>query len=1562
MVILPDYEINEILHENDRLIVYRGYSVKNRMPVVIKAIKKEAVNPLGIALLIHEYEITHNLEIDGIVKPVELIQSRPLYALVMKDMEAVSLREFMLRHSIDLHDFLDIAVQLTEALGKLHQSRVIHRDLKPENIIFNPRRRKCCIIDFSNAALLPGKGNNVKVAEKSAGTPEYMSPEQTGQLNIGVDGRSDLYSLGVVFYEIITGQIPFRAEGPEDWAYEHITRKPVPPKEINSFIPSAISNIIMKLLNKDPEERYQSAYGLLWDLRECKKQLEEAGQITRVPVGRMDDFTRFHLPDKIYGRNHEIDTLKAAYRRVCAGRSETILVSGEPGIGKTMLVKEGLKSCMRQKEWFIAGKADQLQKNIPYALYADAFGKLIKQLMTWNRDKLAWWKKKILHSLGRNCAVITEIIPELEWIIGKQPPAEPLLPQEAENRFLYILRDFIKVFVWKGHPMVLFLDDLQWADPDSIKLLKYLMQDTDLNYLLIVGAFRENELEEGHPLLKILEESREQNGQDNRVGTIVLSTLNINGIEAIIADTLGAHLQDSEPLVQWLYRKSAGNPFALRQFLRLIYDEGLLSFDMDEGRWKWDLEAVQSLQQGEDVLELISRKIQMLPDEAQEALMLASCYGNRFDLKTLAALWSKPMDETAAALMPSIHEGFVIVLDTDDGSPNYEFLHDRVQQAVYSQISEEEKKRRHVMIGSYLLENAPDSNIEDRILFIMDHFNRGLELIQDHEKRIQLAGYNLIAGRKARTSAAYASALQYLRCASLLMPEDAWQRDHILNYHINLEYAQALYLCADTENAEKLFDTCLKMSQTAMERADVYASKMVLCAGIGKLDEAVHIGIKALNDLGMRIPIHPTKFDFARELFLYRWYMRNKSIEDLLLLPDMKDERLIKVSELLSRLCYVTMSTFPELYSFIVVKTGNFAVRHGNSELSSVGYLGYGITAGSLFGDYKAGERYGKVSLQLAEKYNLSSSKCIANFVVGSLLSHWTSHASIGLDYLRESAAAGAEAGNIVVAGYSHCLLIENQYIMGVPLKRMMEVVHEKNEILKKTKHHHLCVNNAIYDTVVSALTGQNADALAAVIAELEKGELLDLVQKDQSSLATYYVRRMQIHYMAGNYRTALSMSQKIRPIIGAIMGFMVYAEYYFYDSLIITSVYNELSSREKRLYGRILRKNLRMLKKWAQSCKDNFEHKYLLVCAQAVSLKNKREKAMLFYDRAIRSAYIYGYIQNEALANELAARFYLAAGMDRIAQTYMTDACKGYKKWGAIAKVNDLKAKYPDILHGIYVEKEKDPYYYSSSEAFNTALPTNGQMDDNSDSYYISKAIESIRGETDINKLLEGFLDIVVKSINADSSYLIFEKGGDLFIEVMRNTDSSKAAATTIPLDEYDDIAKSVVNYVARTLDTTVINSEDEAGIFASDAYIKKSGCKSIACLPLLCQGIPFGVMYLENSFLPGAFAPKRLEIVKLLSMQIAYAKKLQDYIIEEHAGNKEVGQASLIEPLTERETEILNLIAKGMSNKEIANFLDITVNTVKGHIKNIYAKLGVNRRLQTVTKARALKLLKDQ
>ncbi|HHY90176.1 MAG TPA: AAA family ATPase, partial [Clostridiales bacterium] len=614
------------------------------------------------------------------------------------------------------------------------------------------------------------------------------------------------------------------------------------------------------------------------------------------------------------------------------------------------------------------------------------------------------WKEKILLAVGRNGAVVTEIVPELEWLIGKQTPAAELPPKEAESRFLMVFAQFIKVFASKTQPLVLFLDDLQWADPALISLLKYLVQDANIDYLMIIGVFRENEVDEAHPLAKVLEAVKEQ----PNVTHLSLGPLKIADVEKMLTELFNTERNNIADLAADLYRKSGGNPFFLRQLLVYLKEEGFLYFDANGICWRWQMEAIQKLQPGDDVINLIVKRLKKLPKDAYEIIKAAACIGNRFDLQTLSAICGKSEEETASFLKQLVHEGLLMQVDKTNQFPEpsdgkqliFEFLHDKVQQAVYSPIAEAEKKERHMTIGRLLFEKASGNYLEEKILTIMEHFNRSLEIISDPKERIRLASYNLIAGRKAKASAAYQSALKYFLAGKTLLGDNAWETVYQLCYDLHLELAQMEYFLGNEKTAEELFDIVIEKAPNELERASVYGLKVILYAGIGKYSDAVHTCIQALEKLGLKIPVQPTKLDYVKELLLYKWLMRGKKIEDLAALPEMNDRKKRKIAELLSRLSSVTMLSYPDLHGFIILKAGNYAAQNGNTEMTSVGYLGYAITSGIVFGDYEAGEKYGEVSIQLVEKYDRSASKCITYFVVGGLIAHWTQHAAVGLEYL----------------------------------------------------------------------------------------------------------------------------------------------------------------------------------------------------------------------------------------------------------------------------------------------------------------------------------------------------------------------------------------------------------------------------------------------------------------------------------------------------------------------------------------------------------------------------------
>ncbi|NLO96870.1 MAG: AAA family ATPase [Peptococcaceae bacterium] len=1569
MLELPGYTIYEKVNEYEKTIVYRGYISNDKIPVVIKVLK--TATPADISNFIYEYELTRSLNIEGIIKPMRLENTNGNFAMVVADSEDITLKKFFENNTpVELPHFFGIAVQLSQILGELHQHGIIHSSLNPESILINPDTGKVKIANFSLAFNSYLKSENNPMISAEVGNLQYMSPEQLGIAGNGIDYRSDYYSLGVVFYEMLTGRFPFNAETHEEWIRVHASQKPEAPDKINSNIPSALSAIILKLLSKTADERYQTANGLVRDLEECRRQWNTTGSIEPFVLGQADTYYGFRLPCRLIGRESETETLKAAFKCACDGKGELILLGGYAGTGKTMLINEVLQPLAMEKGYFGYGKFDQLRKNLPYAPYVNALGNVIRQLMTEHRDKLELWRCKILHALGQSGAVITELIPEIEMIIGEQPTVETLQPKEAQNRFQMLFGNFIKVFAEMNTTLVIFLDDLQWADMASLHLLKYLSQYTGLDHLLIIGAYRDNEINENHPLAIIIEELRQE---EIPFREICLNSLDRKEVTEYLAEALHSSGEELGLLADTMYRKTCGNPFFLGQMIKSVYEDKLITFNIQKGCWEWETESIQNLSIPDDVIDFILLKLQKLPQETLDVLKLASCIGSTFDMKILSVVCGKTAVETYSLLLPAIMEGLVLPVSHSgkvlQASHNYsvvdinEFLHDRVRQAVYFLLSEEEKKNVHVKIGRLLLQNFYSDGPEDIILSIVDHFNRGLELISDPNERLKVAEYNLQAGQKAKSSVAYDLAMNCFKAGITLLPENAWDSCYRLCYDLHLECAQCEYMVGNIDEAEKLFNLIISQAKTKFEIADLQGMKMILYAGTGKYDKAVQIGMEALKKLGMKVPVNPGKFDNFKELLFYKRHMRGKKAEDLLRLPEMKNQVQRKVAELLTKLILVTSTAYPDLYSFAIIKAGNHALKYGNTEMAPIGYIGYSIVEGSVLGNYTKGDKLGKVAITLAEKYDKNISKCIVHFTIGAIIHHWTHHAKEGLEYLQKAIDCALEAGDVLMAGFSYVLVLENKYILGLPLGEILDEAQKYSNYAGKVKHENLGINTLAYNRIANLLTNKNGMLFSTEAQNINEEELLKPVTADKAALSAHYYTQIQLCYLAGNYRGALSLAERVKNLAGAIMGFLISAECNFYLSLAITAVIEEMSLKERRRLKEDLKKNQRQMKKWANSCGANFLHKYLLIEAEIARISGKKQEAETLYDQAIQSAHENGYTQNEAIACELAARFYIAEGRLKVAKTYMNDAFNLYSKWGAIAKAQDLKRRYPDLLDEVTAkDKRKD---YDSVEAMGNILRhsnVNASKTSNNspDVHTIQKAIESISEQSEADKLLETFLDIAMESVFANKGYLILERDDELFVEAAKDSESGFVMVLeSIPLEQSDKLSRLIVRYVARTLETVVMNGNNHAGIFIKDPYIAQSSVKSIACIPLQLRGILVGVLYLENSLMAGVFTEERLGLLKILADRMAYTKALQEFLEGNSLRTKKENPLPPFDLFTEKEIEVLKLVSAGLSNKEVAERLDVSVNTVKTHIKNIYEKLQVNRRVQAVEKAKSLNIL---
>ncbi|MEG3991528.1 serine/threonine-protein kinase PknK [Microcoleus sp. S28C3] len=1061
---LPGYKLLSLpLHEGVNTVIYRGVRESEPTQVIIKTLKAEYPTIEEIARLRHEYKILKTLDIAGIVKAYSLEKHNNGLALILEDFGGDSLKNLIAAKHLEISEFLSLAIHLAETLAQLHENKIIHKDIKPQNIIINPKTGQIKIIDFSIATHLERENQILSSPNLLEGTLAYMSPEQTGRMNRSIDYRTDFYSLGVTFYEILTGKLPHQATDPLELIHCHIAKRPVPPHQQIGEIPEAISDIVMKLLAKTAEDRYQSALGLKADLETCRHQLQTNGKIDNFPIGKTDKFGEFLIPQKLYGREQEVATLMAAFERVSDGNSELMLVSGYSGIGKSSLVNEVQKPIVRQHGYFISGKFDQLKRNIPYASLIQAFQGLMRHLLTENSEKLAIWKEQLLEALGSNGQVIVDVIPEVELIVGPQEAVPQLGAFESQNRFNRVFKEFIHVFTKPSHPLVVFLDDLQWADSASLKLIHLLICDPDSQYLLLMGAYRDNEVSPTHPLMLTLEEIQ-KNGAV--VNNITLRPLDIGNVSLLVADTLN---ESSAPrnrvseLSQLLFNKTQGNPFFLTQMFATLHQEKLLTFEFSAGCWQWSLNQIQAVGITDyNVVELIAINIQKLPENTQDVLKLAACIGDKFNLDVLAIVNEKSQSETAADLWEALQAGLVLPLNeaykiplvfTSDemrmiaeeriapdspllsSSPGllpyshnapiaYKFLHDRVQQAAYSLIPESQKQQTHLKIGELLLEHTSAEEIEENIFEIVNQLNVGVEFITEQEEKYKLAQLNLIAGRKAKAATAYEAAVTLLKVGLELLAENSWQSHYDLTLALYVEAVEAEYLNTNYEKSAILAEVVLQQASTLLEKVKVYELQIQFYLAQNQMLKALDTGLQVLDMLGVSLSNEAGEGGFAVEL---------PSLTDLENIPEMTDPYQLAALRILMSVISPAYTTKSEIVPLIVLAQVNLSMKHGHSALAAYAYVFYGVIV-CASGDIQTGYHASQLALKLLDKFDANFLKSKIYHLFNGLIRPWKEHIKNTLELLQEATQSGLETGDIEYAGYNATIYCFTPFLMGEQL------------------------------------------------------------------------------------------------------------------------------------------------------------------------------------------------------------------------------------------------------------------------------------------------------------------------------------------------------------------------------------------------------------------------------------------------------------------------------------------------------------------------------------------------
>ncbi|MFM0511449.1 trifunctional serine/threonine-protein kinase/ATP-binding protein/sensor histidine kinase [Paraburkholderia sp. RL17-373-BIF-A] len=1439
--------------------LYRARRLTDGRPVLLKLLPEHA-GAVQSARFKREYLLLQRLNIAGVAKPLTLIDDRGRLVSVMEDFSGDSL-ETILCHGPrpDLPRCLAIAHHLADALAGVDTAHVIHRDLRPANILVAPDTGHVLLVDFSLATTQEHTVSPEDIVV-SVGEWAYMSPEQTGRMNRPVDYRTDCYSMGVLLYRMLTGQLPFQASDPLEWTHCHIARMPPPPCDIAPAVPQPVSDIVMKLLAKLPEDRYQSMRGVQADLDRCLAQWCASGLIEPFRLGTDDLSDRFQIPHRLYGRDQELNALLGVFELMAAtGRAALATVSGYSGIGKSSLVDTLRKPIVTKHGYFISGKFDQYQRDIPYATLTQAFGELVQQLLAESAARIAGWRQQLQAAVGVNGQLILDVLPKVELIIGTQAPVPALPPAEAQTRFRLVFRQFVTVFTSKAHPLVLFLDDLQWIDAASLALVEHLLTHPDTCYLMLIGAYRDNEVSGAHPLMKSLDAIHHSG---TPVIDIQLAPLSAAHLNQLVADTLHAPHASCGPLTHLICERTESNPFFFIQFLDALHKEGLLRRDAQIQAWQWDLEQIKAKDFADNVVDLMLRKLRQLPIPAQEALQLAACLGNKFDLRILALVSGQA--ELEQQLAPAVRENLIL---RTHGSGK--FLHDRIQQAAYSLVPEERRSEVHLRIGRVLLSNMTADELADHLFDVANQFNRGAALIKAPEERERVAELNLSAGMRAKAATAYASALAYFTAGDALVTEDGTNRHDALTFSLGFQRAECEFLNSYLTSAEQRLSMLSNRAANLIDKAAVACLRMALYMNAGQADRAVEVSLEYLRAVGVTWSAHPRKEEVQQEYGQLWQRMGSRSIEQLLELPLMTDPVCRATLDVLTAVQPPAHATDMNLYCLVAGRMANLSLEHGNSDGSGFAYVMLGMTLGPQFGDYEAGLRFGKLGVDLVEKHRMDRFKARVYAGFGAFIVPWTAHIRSGRAILRLAFDTANQTGDLTFSGYCGNNLITNLLAAGDPLGDVQREAESGLEFARKMRFEFVADVMTAQLRLINGLRGLTPEFGSFNDAAFDEDRFEQHLAADPGLALVacwYWIRKLQARFHAADYACAIAAASNAEPLLWASPFCFEVAEYHFYGALARAAHCDSVSADERPRHLEALSAHQRQLETWANNCPENFTNRAALIAAEIARLERHDSDAMRLYEQAIRSAREHHFVHNEAIAYERASAFYRTRGFETIADTYMRKARDCFARWGADGKVRQIDARAPQLRE----------------EPASSAVTAFGNVEQ-LDLLSVTKASQAISGQIVLEDLVDTLMHILLENAGAQTCHLLLARNESLVlaaeasveqqtIQVRRHLGRARPAQALPESSVRESVLPaSIINYVRRCQERVLLTDAMQSNPFAADDYFARRRPKSVLCLPIMRRSALIGLLYLENNLATHAFPPERVTVLELLASQAA-------------------------------------------------------------------------------------------
>jgi predicted ATPase/signal transduction histidine kinase len=1443
----------EPLREGADFTLYRGSACGDPTPILAVAVASEHPSPQSLKRLEHEYSLASELDAAWAAQPLALTRHQGRAILILRDPGGEPLdRVIEQRRGQDLTRLLLIAIGLAAALGGVHRQRLIHKDVKPANALVDDFGH-VWLTGFGIASRLPRERQAPAPPEIIAGSLAYMSPEQTGRMNRSLDTRSDLYSLGVTLYQLLTGVLPFAAADPLEWVHCHIARQPVAPAD-RTAVPEALSAIIMRLLAKNAEERYQTAAGLETDLRRCLSQWQSQGRIDPFPLGTDDLSDQLLIPEKLYGREREVAALLAAFDRVVAqGTAELVLVSGYSGVGKSSVVNELHKVLVPPRGLFAAGKFDQYKRDVPYATLAQAFQMLVRQILVKSEAEVELWRHTLVEALGPNGQLMVNLIPEVESVIGKQPPVAELPPQEARGRFQWVFRRFLGAFARPEHPLALFLDDLQWLDIATLELLERLITDPDVQHVLLIGAYRDNEVSSSHALARTLATIRSGGA---RVEEIALAPLRPEDVERLIAEALRCGANSAGPLALLVHEKTGGNPFFAIQFLMALAEEGLLRFDRGAAAWIWESDQILGKGYSDNVADLMLGNLKRLPRPTQSALQQLACLGNVADIALLTLGFGKSDGEIHARLWDAVRSGVIFRLE---GS--YAFLHDRVQEAAYAMIPESARAEVHVRIGRALLSSLTAEGLAEHLFDIANQLNRGAELLIDRDEKVRTAAIDLRAGRKAKASAAYTSARAYFSAGMALLDESDWSSQYELTFNLWLESAECELLSGSSEKAGQLIAELLPRAATRVDGAAVYCLKVQRHVSLAENQQAVDSALAWLRDFGIDLPTHPTDEQVESERQALSQALNGRPIESLIDLPLMTDPELKAAMKVLSVLTQAAVFIDARLACLQACRMVTLSVQHGTSGDSAYVYCTWGSLLGVLH-RYTEGYRFSKLACDLVEKHAFMANRAMVYGGFG-VVAPWTQPIATAIDYCRTSIRGAIETGSAYYACVGISILSANLFLRNDPLDSVWPELEIALDLARTFKSPDWTNDIVSKQRFIANMQGRTGTFSTFSDAQFDEATFeADLARgRSPQVICWYWILKLKARFLSSDYAEALAAANKTKPLLETSTGLISILDYFYYAALTVSALYETASDDDRQAWRELLTSHLEQLREWVEINPPTFADKLTLVSAEIARLEKRDADALRLYEEAIHLAREQGFIQNEGLAHELAAQYCLVRGLETAGYAHLRSARNCYDRWGAHGKVTQLDERYPRLRRD------------RTSASLAAIGPPVGQLDVQT----VVKASQAISSEMVLPKLIEKLVRITVEHAGAGRGVLILlrggARGGEPRIEAEATTTGAGAVEVIVRQAAVtpSDLLESALHYVIRTHERVLLDDASADKLYSKDDYVRRKRSRSVLCLPIIRQAKLIGALYLENNLTPSAFTPDRVTVLQWLASQAA-------------------------------------------------------------------------------------------